>query len=253
MKFKLLFLALLFSQMTFSQNEKLEGHKLANVKHIINLFKQKDIQKIVEKVNYPLRRDYPVLNINTENELKDRFNEVFDDILINKIANSKPEQWSEMGWRGIMLDDGVIWIDSDEGRILAVNYQSDFEKNKQKQLIAEEKKQVHTSLSIFKNPVYKIETENYLIRIDELQNSKYRYASWKITENESSKPDLILKNGDFEFQGSGGNGMFTFKSGIYSYKIYRNIIGEIDTPEITLIVEKSGKLVLREDGKLIGR
>lgn len=253
MKIILSICTLLIFTFSFGQNDTLEGEKLANVKHIIRLFKEKDISKIIDLVNYPLRRAYPIRSIQNKNELRDQFNEVFDEIIVGKIANSTPDQWSEMGWRGIMLDDGVIWIDSYEGRIIAVNYESDFEKNKRLQLIAQEKEQVHSSLSIFDSPVYKIETEHYRIRIDEFQNSTYRYAAWKISEQESAKPDLILKNGNLKFQGSGGNHLLTFKSGLYSYKIYRNLIGEKDTPEITLEVEKNGKVILREGGKLIGR
>lgn len=64
-----------------------------------------------------------------------------------------------MGWRGIMLDNGTIWIDSDEGKIIAVNYQSDFEKKLRKELINKEKENVHVSLKTFESPTYKIKTK----------------------------------------------------------------------------------------------
>ncbi|ULT26933.1 hypothetical protein KUH03_08975 [Sphingobacterium sp. E70] len=63
---------------------------------------------------------------------------------------------------------------------------------------------VHSSLKQFKNPVYTIRTEKYLIRIDELANGKYRYASWKIGNKENAQPDIIINNGELEFGGSGG-------------------------------------------------
>ena len=52
-----------------------------------------------------------------KNEFNKRFSEVFDKILIDKIANSKIEQWSEAGWRGIMLDNGVLWMANSDGII----------------------------------------------------------------------------------------------------------------------------------------
>ena len=79
-----------------------------------------------------------------------------------------------------MLDNGIVWIESSNGRITAVNYQSDFEKKLKTNLIANEKVNLHSSLKTFKNPTYKIKTKNYLIRIDELSNNKYRYASYAL-------------------------------------------------------------------------
>ena len=251
MKFRLLLLIVLISQICFSQSEKLDESKIANIKNIIALFKQKNIEDISQNVNFPLRREYPIPEIKNKEQFRQRFNEVFDKILINKIANSKLSQWSEMGWRVIMLDNGTVWIESDEGKIIAINYQSDFEKKLRKDLINKEKQNVHSSLKSFESPTYKIKTKKYLIRIDELENKKYRYASWKINEKESSKPDLILNNGELEFQGSGGNHVITFINGNYTYKVYRNILGEKDTPDITLEVEENGNTILHQDGTLL--
>lgn len=128
MKFRLLLLISFVSQIYFSQSEKLNDDKIANIKNIITLFQQKNIQKISNFVNFPLRREYPIPEIKNREQFKQRFNEVFDKKLIDKIAHSKTEQWSEVGWRGIMLANGDVWIDSDEGKIIAVNHQSDFEK-----------------------------------------------------------------------------------------------------------------------------
>ncbi|REC52464.1 hypothetical protein DRF62_15540 [Chryseobacterium piscium] len=251
MKFRLLLLIVLVSQICFSQSEKLDESKIANIKNVIDLFKQKNIEKISNIVNFPLRREYPIPEIKNREQFKQRFIEVFDEVLINNIANSKLKQWSEMGWRGIMLDNGTIWIESDEGKIIAVNYQSDFEKKLRKELINKEKENVHSSLKNFESPTYKIKTKKYLIRIDELENKKYRYASWKISKKESSKPDLILNNGELDFQGSGGNHVIIFTNGNYIYKVYRNIIGEEITPDITLEIEENGKIILHQNGILI--
>jgi hypothetical protein len=251
MKFRLLVLILLVFKIGYSQNEKLNDYKVASIKNVIALFKQKNIDKISSIIQFPLSRQYPIPSIKNKEEFKKRFSEVFDEILVDKIANSKIEQWSEMGWRGIMLDDGVVWMGNSDGIITAINYQSDFEKKLKKDLIAKEKENLHISLKYFENPTYKIKTKNYLIRIDELPNYKYRYASWRISEKESSKPNMVLSNGTLEFQGSGGNHIITFINGDYTYKVYRNIIGADNTPDITLEVEKNGKIILTQDGTLI--
>lgn len=232
-------------------NEKLEDNEIDGINNVIAFFKEKNIDKISSIISFPLYRQYPIPPIKTKKEFKQRFSEVFDQVLIEKITNSKIEQWSEVGRRGIMLDNGVLWMANSDGIITTVNYQSDFEKTLRKDLIAKQKENIHNSLKTFESPTYKIKTKNYLIRIDELTNYKYRYSSWKIDEVESSKPDIIVNEGEIEYLGSGGNSVITFSIGDYTYKIYRNIIGEDDSPDITLEVEKKGKMLLTEDGKLI--
>lgn len=37
----------------------------------------------------------------------------------------------------------------------------------------------------------------------------------------------------------------------YRCKVYRNVIGEEDSPDITIEIEKDGKTILKEDGTLI--
>lgn len=251
MKFKLLVVILLVSKIGYAQDEELDDFKVANINNIIKLFKQKNIDKISSIIRFPLDREYPIPSIKNKKEFRQRFYEVFDKTLFDKIANSKIEQWTEAGWRGIMLDNGVVWIDSDDGKITDIHYQSDFEKKLRKDLISKEKESLHISLKTFESPTYKIKTKNYLIRIDELSDYKFRYASWKINEKESSKPDIILNNGELRFTGSGGDHIITFLNGNYTYKVYRNIIGEENTPDITLEVEKNGQIILTEDGTLI--
>lgn len=233
---------------TFTQ-EKLDDDKIDSIENVIALFKTGNIDKISNKIDFPLYREYPIPSIKNKEEFKQRFNEVFDKTLIDKIVNSKIEQWSEVGWRGIMLDNGVLWM-ANSGVITSVNYQSDFEKKLRQDLITKDKQNLYDSLKTFESPTYKIMTKNYLIRIDELTNDNYRYASWKIGEKESSKPDIIIDNGKLKFEGSGGNHVIIFTNEDYTYKVYRNIIGEENSPDITLEIEKNNKTILTEDGTL---
>ena len=249
MKYRILTLLLMIFNLSFAQNE-LDKTEVENIQKLIKLFQNKNIDGISKIINYPLKREYPIPNVKNEVDLNKRFNQIFDKKVIDLISNSKIDQWSEVGWRGIMLNNGDIWIESD-GRIKAVNYQSDFEVNQKKTLINNDKKRLYTSLKSFKSPVYKFTTKSYLIRIDELDNGKYRYSSWKVGKSESTKPDLILTNGELKFDGSGGNHTITFKKNEYNYKVYRGIIGEKDAAEISLSVEQNGKIILNQDGKLI--
>lgn len=251
MKLKLLFLMLFFTQVSYSQDDAAEDFKIDNINNVITLFRQNNPETISDFINFPLRREYPIPDIKNKNELIQRFNEVFDTNLVEKIANSKTEQWAEMGWRGIMLENGIVWIDSYSGKITAVNYQSDYEKELIKGLIEQEKENLHVSLKTFERPAYRIATNHYLIRIDKLADNKYRYASWRIGENEASEPDVTLSNGALKFHGSGGNHVITFSNGNYTYKVYRNSMGGENSPDITLEVENDGQVILTEHGTLI--
>lgn len=249
MKYRIVLVLLLIFNFNFAQNE-LDKTEIENIQKLIKLFQTNDIDGISKIISYPLSREYPIPNIKNEADLKKRFNEIFDKKIIAEISNSKIDQWSEVGWRGIMLNRGDLWIESD-GKIKALNYQSEFEINQKKRLINNDKKKLYSTLKVFKSPTYKFTTKSYLIRIDELENGKYRYASWKIGKSESSKPDLILTNGELKFDGSGGNHTITFTKGEFKYKVYRGVIGEKDAAEISLTVEQKSKVILQQDGKLL--
>ncbi|MFW3343695.1 hypothetical protein [Aliarcobacter butzleri] len=238
--FRILFL-LIFSFLFANSNEFTKDD--ADIEKIIKAFQENDIEYISNNViKYPLKRQYPIPSIKNQEELKKRFSEVFDDKLIEEIKNSKIEDWSEMGWRGIMLNQGTLWLNFDE-IIIAINYQSDFEKRLREDLIRKEKEQLDSSLKEFIEPTYKLKTKNFLIRIDKIDDSKYRYSSWKIGKSESSKPDLVLLNGEIEYSGTIGYQYFTFKNRNYTY--------EIDIDATSLEVMKDNKTILFEDGELL--
>lgn len=234
-----------------SEQNTLEPEETDSIQKLIELFKKADIEGISNKISYPLDRDYPIPSIRNKEEFIKRFHEVFDQKLIDNIAQSDISQWTEVGWRGIMLDNGVVWMSFQPGFISAINYQSKREKNIQAELIRKDKEQLHATLRNFKSPVYKIQTEKFLIRIDELSENSYRYVSWKAGADEAILPDLVLKNGICEMQGSGGNHEFTFVNGIYTYKVRRNILGERDSPDVTIQVEKRGEIIFIAPGSLI--
>lgn len=250
MKFKIILFLYLVGNLAGAQKQKLDDYKIQAINTIIKLARQRNVDGISKIITFPLNREYPIPSIKNEKEFKTRFNQIFDETLLNTIAHSKISQWSEVGWRGIMLDNGTMWIDT-EGNIIAVNYQTDFEKKFKAKLIAQQKKQLHPSLQIFSKPIYTFQTKKHRIRIDELKNGDFRYTSWKVNASESTKPELVLLKGKRDFLGSGGNHVFTFSNGIYTYKVYRNSIGADDDPDVLLEVVKGNKTILSEGGTLL--
>ncbi len=250
MKCRLVILCLLFGlQTAVSGQSTLKNEQEQAVNKLIRIIKTKDKTKIAGLVRFPLRREYPLKDVKSKEELVRRFDEIFDKWLVGHIATSKIGDWSEVGWRGIMLDRGTIWID-DEGKIMTVNYQSEQEKRLLAAAITASKEELPPVLRDFEKPVYRIVTRNYNIRIDEKPGNKFRYISWKV-KHKKSEPDLVLENGVLEFQGSGGNHTITFKNKEYAYVISVNEIRSKSMPEVTITVLKDGEHLMMEGGKII--
>ena len=246
MKKIILSLLLLSNHAAFADN--LNATEQKEIQGIINLFKKNDHNAIANSIRYPLIREEPIPNIDNKAQMKQRFNQVFDQKLMKNIANSKLSQWQSVGWRGIMLDSGTVWI-SDK-QITAVNYSSDAEQRYKNQILAKQKNNLHPSLKTFKAPELQFKTAKFQVRIDQMNNGTYRYASWGRNQSQSQKPDLILNNGQVVMDGSGGNHHFIFKSGAYKYIVYRNVLGTSETPDVTLEVSKNSKTVLSQAGTL---
>ncbi|MCF8330723.1 MAG: hypothetical protein K9I37_10330 [Crocinitomicaceae bacterium] len=221
------------------------------IKKFILLFKKNETEEIVKRISYPLVRDFPIPAIQNEVEMNTYFDEVFDESLKTEIAKSTPSDWSQVGWRGIMLNQGVVWLSDDATTITGINYRSKKSDERYSKLIEAQKAAVHTSIAEFKRPIFSSITASYMIRIDETTEGVFRYVSWKAGQKQSEKPELVLNKGSVEYSGSGGNCVYIFRSGKYIYRVFRNIMGEGYDKAVTLSVEKEGMVILKEDGDLL--
>lgn len=244
MRYSLLLFFSLASLSAYAQ--ELDKKYRKTVSDFIVAVKNNDKEKIAKNVSYPFKRQYPLPDIKNASEFVKRYDEIFDQQFSNKIINSKiATNWSEMGWRGIMLFNGILWLQPD-GRLTAVGYQSKTERDKRAQLIKIDKAQLYPGLRNYQEPVCIMETSTYLIRIDELGDSNYRYASWKKNSKMSTKPDLVLTKGQYTPDGSGGNHYYTFKNGDYSFECYVIYLGRKDDPPAKLTVYKNDEVILSQ-------
>lgn len=251
MKKYLILILFFIGQTIFAQDltNHVEYQKL--VKTFISYIKNNKREQISNLVIYPLNRDYPLPSVKNKKEFLKKYDEIFDADLIKMIVNSNPiKDWADVGWRGIMLLDGKVWLDFD-GKLIGVNYQSKIEKAKKVQLIISEKSKLHESVKTFKSPVLILETKKVRVRIDELENGNYRYASWSIKNDMSTKPDLVIENGAIEMNGSGGNHSYIFKNGKYSYECSVIRMGEDGSPPARLSVSKGETVISNSDAKIV--
>jgi hypothetical protein len=233
----------------FSQNLSPEIQQV--VTGFINGMKNQKGNEPGFKIAFPLTRRYPIPPIYNEREFIRRYHEIFDDSLINLIVHSDPQKdWSEMGWRGIMFLNGLVWLEED-GTLRAVTDQSKFERDEWVKLVSLEKKGLYKSINEFKQPICVLETLKYRIRIDDLGNSNYRYVSWPLNSRMSVKPELVLENGEYVPEGTGGNHSYKFKTGDFIYECSIIIMGPDDSPPARLTIYKGNKPILYRDAKIV--
>ncbi|MGP9670422.1 hypothetical protein ACT3S9_03765 [Pseudoalteromonas sp. AOP31-A2-14] len=245
MKF-LSYVFLCFSIFNCAASMALEAKYHEHISTLVTTFKNNDKAAIASLIDYPLHRQYPVPEISNENDLINRFDEVFDNELIAVIANSNVNaDWSKVGWRGIMLNQGVVWVDT-KGKITGINHQTNKSKALASDIIARDQHALHSSVSRYKKPILDWQTAKYHIRVDDLGDYNYRYVAWSIDKKPSDKPDIILTNGDIIFEGSGGNHHYLFKNGRFRYVLHVTVIGCDSSPLGWLEVYKDDDLLMSE-------
>jgi len=201
------------------------------VKQFIKVVASKDRMALANVVSYPLQRRAPLSSIDNSRQFMEVYDEIIDEKIVTAISTSRASSdWSEMGWRGIMFQNGSLWLD-EEGRITTINYETEKGKRKRAQLIEADNSNLHSSLRDVAEPVLEWETTKFRIRIDRLSDDKFRYSAWPVHKKTTEQPDIVLRNGSITFDGSGGNHHYDFNSGPYHYRCIVNVIGaEIDTP-----------------------
>ncbi|MGL6559357.1 hypothetical protein ACSZNH_22285 [Aeromonas dhakensis] len=216
------------------------------VQKVIDAAKARDQQALARQIKYPFKREYPIPAIKSPAEMVARFDEVFDEVILKRIASSRAGQdWQAMGWRGIMLGSGEVWLDFD-GKVIGINHQTAQAAKRKAELVAKQTSDLYPGLREYKRPELMWLTEKFTIRIDELGDGRYRYASWAKGKALSDKPDLVLKNGTVRMEGSGGNHTFQFTSGPYRYECAVTVLGEQGMPPGELVVYQNEIAIMHQ-------
>jgi len=247
------FLIVLIFCSSFVSGQDLKPEYQKFIKTFISNVKNDKKEAVANMISYPFKREYPIPTIKNKTEFIKRYNEIFDAALKNEISKSNPaKDWSEMGWRGIMLNQGTVWFDT-EGRLISINHQSKLEKDLKTKIIAKDKAKLHPSIAKFKDPECVLETSKFRIRIDNLGNNNYRYASWSIKKQMIEKPDLVISKGKLILDGNGGNHRFEFKKGEYIYECHISPLREKGAAPAGLKIYQNKKVILSQDAKIVPR
>ncbi len=214
------------------------------IDEIISDFRTGNIESISKQVHYPLNRPHPLKSIGDKNEFQERFFEIFDDTFLKDIIESNSNSdWSAVGWRGISMHSGNIWLNYD-GQISAINYKSPATK-----VLIEQQKNasilwLHSSVKEFDRNIINSSTKDYYIRIDRQADNSMRYAAWENNKSTLEEPSLVLKEGKKIYEGSGGNHKYVFINEDYKYIFYVTVLGKVN--DMYLEVYKSNTRILRQ-------
>lgn len=224
------------------------------VDELKDILRSGDKIKLAKKI-VPLQRDYPVPDIETEADFIKRYDQIFDENLVDAILNSSTQfDWDELSSRYLRLrSDHGVWMDF-EGKIIKIDYIPEKGKEYEKMLIDEIKESLHSSLSDLDSPVLYLETKDFKARVDKLKKSGYRFACWSINNGINKKPDLILEKGVLENYGNGGNHAYVFTNNDLKYKVEFELLGSAESDlGVFLRVENGNKIIFDQKTKIINK
>jgi hypothetical protein len=204
------------------------ARQLKALQETVQAFRNGDVSVIAKHIRFPLERPYPLPSVDTPEAFVQRYPDIFDDNLLKLIRASVAEKdWDLVGWRGYMLQNGLVWAEID-GRIIGINYASKRERELRLKLIEADRRRLHPSLSRFNDPVLKWDTKSFRLRIDDLGDASYRLALWNADQHPQSKPALSIAGGKYEADGSCGNHNYIFQVNGVTYRCDVTVIGSAE-------------------------
>jgi hypothetical protein len=69
-----------------------------------------DKSAVAHMMNYPQTRFYPLRDVQTPDEFLELYHLFLPDSIRQVISSSKRENWEEIGWHGVALNYGDVWI-----------------------------------------------------------------------------------------------------------------------------------------------
>lgn len=244
-KFLLLILCLLNFNVSYASDvaESKQNSTTVAVQKFKDAIKTDDPQIIAKYVIYPYKTHHPLPAINNEADFIKNHDLILDDELKQVINDSKPEDWTSVGWRGIMLYSGLIWINTD-GKLVAVNYRTEKEQDYAAKWYENDKNTIHESLRQYDKNIYIFNTDTKLGRIDKINSErgeKYRLALWSKDDEMSAKPQVLVSEGTVAHYGSANNTEYNFKSDEYKYIFYITNVGPEDMVPYELGIYKNAE------------
>ena len=201
-----------------------------NLTGLIEAFKTGSHDEIVSHLVFPIQRRYPLSMIENAKFALDHFDEIFDSVLMARIANSTAVDWQQVGWRGWCLGAGDVWVTM-QGQISAINYQTKQEAGEWQRLVDIERESLPADLRTFDFPISLWKTKNYVVRVDDVAG-KARLAVWKI--GDQTKPEIVLQAAAMANYGTIGTYTLEWEDGDLVYRVEENQAVEGKAPSFQI-------------------
>jgi hypothetical protein len=223
MRHRLLLIVSIFfiAQNLSSQTQERIDRGRTQFRKIIELVRHDDIRQLAELIEYPLIRPDPIPNIETKESFILYYPTLFDDRfkeMLLDTTRSLSDVFVDPHSFFVGLFRGEIYV-NDDGLINRINYNSIKETELKNTLNKETLSLMHPSIKKWKENIIVCKSENFLIRIDLMEDNTLRYISWSSPKTIRDKPDLILLGGNEEVHGEMGGEAFSFKNGDWIYMI----------------------------------
>ena len=138
MKTSILFVALIYCLSSNAQNNPA---CLSQFKKIASFIINNRKSELANLVVYPIKRSNPLPDIKSKTEFINLFPSLFDKPFKNQLQKITEDDLIDR-YDGCRLFAGDIWI-NEEGRIIAINYQSASEKQRYNSILNDVKKRIH--------------------------------------------------------------------------------------------------------------
>lgn len=104
---------------------------------------------------------------------------------------------------------------------------------------------LHASLQEYYDLASYFVTKGFRVRIDQMGDDTYRYASWPRSKETSSKPDIVIYGGRYDEQ----KGCYVLENDGYIYRVgdINSMFGDIERKHDGLVVEKDDKVLLWQE------
>lgn len=98
-----------------------------------------------------------------------------------------------------------------------------------------------------------IKTKKFKLKIDQQPNGNYLYQAWGVNGKVTSKPNMIISNGELIPDGTGGNYYYEFSNNGYTYQIWRNYLTDSakKAPYTLMVTDQNGKTVVNQSGYVV--
>lgn len=98
-----------------------------------------------------------------------------------------------------------------------------------------------------------IKTKKFKIKIDQQPDGNYLYQAWGVNGKVTSKPSMIISNGELIPDGTGGNYYYEFSNNGYTYQIWRNYLTDSakKAPYTLMVTDQNGKTVVNQSGYVV--